>query len=98
MTFARTPPSVWVDIDDSLLFPFGDTGVLNRLHRVTCPTLLLRGEKDRVLPTSYNARFADALTNPVCSATIADAGHQSELDGLEALARETIAFLESRGL
>ena len=81
-----------------LLFPFGDTGVLNRLHRVHHPTLLLRGAKDRVLPASYNQRFADALTGPVRSATIADAGHLPELDAPEALAREINAFLADQRL
>lgn len=81
-----------------LLFPFGDTGVLNRLRRVTCPTLLLRGEKDQVLPASYNARFAAALAGPVRSATIADAGHLAELDAPEATAREINAFLADQGL
>ena len=81
-----------------LLFPFGDTGVLRRLHRVDCPTLLLRGAKDRVLPASYNVRFADALAGPVRSATIADAGHLAELDAPEAMAREVHAFLADQGL
>ena len=76
-----------------LLFPFGDTGVLARLHRVHHPTLLLRGEKDRVLPASYNERFAAALAGPVRSASIADAGHLPELDAPDALARQINAFL-----
>ena len=76
-----------------LLFPFGDTGVLKRLHRVHHPTLLLRGEKDRVLPASYNQRFAGALAGPVRTATIAESGHLPELDAPEALAREINAFL-----
>ena len=76
-----------------LLFPFGDTGVLARLHRVHHPTLLLRGDKDRVLPASYNQRFAAALAGPVRSASIADAGHLPELDAPDALAQEINAFL-----
>lgn len=76
-----------------LLFPFGDTDVLSRLHRVRHPTLLLRGEQDQVLPASYNARFAEALAGPVRSAEIADAGHLPELDAPEALARQINAFL-----
>ena len=76
-----------------LLFPFGDTGVLARLHRVHHPTLLLRGDKDRVLPASYNERFAAALAGPVRSASIADAGHLPELDAPDALAQEINAFL-----
>ena len=81
-----------------LLFPFGDTGVLNRLHRVQHPTLLLRGEKDRVIPASYNQRFAGALAGPVRSASIADAGHLPELDTPVALGREINAFLADQGL
>ena len=81
-----------------LLFPFGDTGVLTRLHRARQPTLLLRGDKDRVLPASYNERFAKALAGPVRSAAIADAGHLPELDAPEALAREINAFLADQEL
>lgn len=81
-----------------VLFPLGDTGVLNRLHRVTCPTLLLRGEKDRVLPASSNARFAAALGGAVRSVTIANAGHLPELDAPEASARQINAFLADQGL
>ena len=76
-----------------LLFPFGDTGVLRRLHRVHHPALLLRGEQDKVLPASYNARFAAALAGPARTATIASAGHLPELDAPDALAREINAFL-----
>ena len=81
-----------------LLFPFGDTGVLKRLHRVHHPTLLLRGEKDRVLPASYSQRFADAVAGPVRTGTVAGAGHLPELDAPEALAREINAFLADQGL
>ena len=81
-----------------LLFPFGDTGVLARLHRVYHPTLLLRGDEDRVLPASYNERFAQALAGPVRSATIAEAGHLPELDAPDALARQINAFLADQEL
>lgn len=76
-----------------LLFPFGDTGVVSRLHRVAHPTLLLRGDADRVLPASYNERFRAALGGEVRTATIAGAGHLAELDAPEATAREINAFL-----
>ena len=76
-----------------LLFPFGDTGVVSRLHRVGHPALLLRGDKDRVLPASYNERFRAALAGPVRSATVADAGHLAELDAPDETARQIHAFL-----
>lgn len=76
-----------------LLFPFGDTGVVSRLHRVRHPTLLLRGANDRVLPASYNERFRAALAGPVRAGTIANAGHLPELDAPDDLARQINAFL-----
>ncbi len=79
-----------------LLFPFGDTGVASRLHRVTQPTLLLRGDEDRVLPASYNERFRAALPGKVGTATIAGAGHLAELDAPEATARAINAFLRDQ--
>ncbi len=81
-----------------LLFPFGDTGVSSRLHRVDHPTLLLRGEHDRVLPASYNQRFRDALAGPVRAATINGAGHLPEFDAPDELARQINAFLSDQEL
>ena len=75
------------------LFPLGDTGVLGRLRRARQPTLLVRGERDRVLPASSNERFRDALAGPVRMAVVEGAGHLPELDAPEALARIVHAFL-----
>ena len=76
-----------------LLFPFGDTGVLRRLHRAHQPTLLVRGERDRVLPASYLERFREALAGPVSVEVVEGAGHLPELDAPDALARIVHAFL-----
>lgn len=76
-----------------LLFPFGETGVLARLHRVTQPTLLVRGAKDRVLPASYLERFAAAVGGATRTTVVEDAGHLPELDAPEELARQVNAFL-----
>ena len=78
------------------LFPFGDTGITNRLHRITQPTLLTRGAQDRVLPAAYNARFAAGIRGPVRQASIDDAGHLPELDQPDALARQINAFLSDQ--
>ena len=67
--------------------------MVSRLHRVGHPALLLRGDKDRVLPASYNERFRAALAGPVRSATVADAGHLPELDAPDETARQIHAFL-----
>lgn len=75
------------------LFPFGDTGVVSRLHRVEHPTLLLRGSEDRVLPESSNERFRTALPGTTRQGTIEGAGHLPELDSPDDLARQINAFL-----
>ena len=80
------------------LFPFGDTGVVSRLHRVNHPALLLRGSEDQVLPPSSNERFRAALAGPVRTATIEGAGHLPELDRPDDLAREINAFLADQEL
>lgn len=75
------------------LWPLGDTRLIRRLGRITCPTLLLRGEDDRVIPQSTAARFAEAITGPVSVRTIPGAGHMAELDAPEAVAEAVLAFL-----
>jgi len=74
------------------LFPMGNTGIEKRLYRVRQPTLLVRGADDRVMPASYQSRFAARLGGPVVSQTIANAGHLVELDQATELARQINAF------
>jgi pimeloyl-ACP methyl ester carboxylesterase len=75
------------------LFPMGNTGVEKRLYRVRQPTMLVRGADDRVMPASYQQRFAARLGGPVAAQTISGAGHFVELDQPAELARQINAFL-----
>ena len=75
------------------LFPFGNTGVTSRLHRIHNSTLLVRGTEDQVLPSSYNAVFAEGIEGTVRTIEIEDAGHLPEIDNPETLVREINAFL-----
>lgn len=75
------------------LFPFGNTGVTSRLHRIHNSTLLVRGAEDRVLPSAYNAVFAEGIEGPVRTIEIKDAGHLPEIDKPEMVVREINAFL-----
>lgn len=79
-----------------LLFPFGATGVESRLRRIHRPTLLLRGERDRVIPAAYQERFRAALAGPVHADVILGAGHLAELDAPRETARAIHAFLTDR--
>ena len=69
------------------LFPMGNTGVAKRLYRVHQPTLLVNGANDRVIPASYQQRFATRLGGPVVTHTVASAGHLVDFDQPAELAR-----------
>jgi pimeloyl-ACP methyl ester carboxylesterase len=77
-----------------LLWPMGDTGLERRLHRIACPTLLLWGERDRVMPQSYAKLFADGISGPTQVRSIEGAGHMAEFDRPEAVAQAVLAFLD----
>ena len=75
------------------LFPMGNTGISKRLYRVHQPTLLVNGANDRVIPASYQQRFAARLGGPVVTHTVTSAGHLVDLDQPVELARQINAFL-----
>ena len=58
----------------------------HRLHRVTAPTLFLRGESDGLVSAEYLAAYARLLPNARTD-TIAAAGHAPQVEQPEAFAR-----------
>lgn len=46
-------------------WPIPDRGLRKRISRITCPTLVLWGADDQLIPVSYAARFAAALPEAV---------------------------------
>jgi pimeloyl-ACP methyl ester carboxylesterase len=66
----------------------------HRLHRVTAPTLFLRGESDGLISAEYTAAYARLLPNARVT-TIAAAGHAPHLEQPEAFARSVLQFLEA---
>ncbi len=71
------------------LFPIPDRGLKKRIHRISCPTLLVVGESDKIVPASYGKLFRDQIKGAKI-ATIPEAGHQPQIEQsnqtLEALA------------
>ncbi|UYN96921.1 MAG: alpha/beta fold hydrolase [Enhydrobacter sp.] len=61
-------------------WPLGNTRLDRRLGLIATPTLVLWGEKDAVLPTSYAKKVASAIKGPTKTATISGAGHLAYLD------------------
>ncbi len=78
-----------------LVWPFGDRGLRKRLHRITCPTLLLWGSQDRIIPASYAKRFATGITGPTRIRSLEAAGHLAAIDAPEAAAAAVLEFLEA---
>ncbi len=76
-----------------LTWPFADRGLRKRLHRVSCPTLIVWGERDRIVPASYAARYAAALRAPTRIAMIPGAGHLATIDAPDAVAEVALPFL-----
>ncbi len=67
-----------------LLWPMGELGLAKRLHRITCPTLLVWGAEDRIVPASYAKRFAERVAGPTEIRTVAGAGHAVDFDAPKA--------------
>lgn len=66
----------------------------HRLHRITAPTLFLRGDSDGLVSAPYIESYARLLPNTRV-ATITAAGHAPHLEEPDEFARTALAFLES---
>ncbi len=76
-----------------ILWPLGDTRLARRLHRIRVPTLLLWGDRDRVVPPSYADRFAAGIGGETRVETVSGAGHLADIDRPAATAAAIRAFL-----
>lgn len=77
-----------------VFWPLGNTRLEKRLPTIIAPTLLLWGEKDRVMPLSYATKIAKAIKGPTTIKTIAGAGHLAEIDQPEAVAKAILDFMK----
>jgi len=66
----------------------------HRLHRITAPTLFLRGESDGLVSADYLEAYGRLLPNARLE-TIAAAGHSPHLEQPEAFARTVLQFMEA---
>ena len=57
-----------------LLFPIPDRGLRKRLYRIKCPTILIWGDADRMIPPDYADEFLDRISNATLK-IVEDAGH-----------------------
>jgi len=76
----------------SLLWPLGDRGHAERLHRFHSPALVLWGELDELLPVATSQAWAD---RGVPVEVVAGAGHLLEWDEPDGVAGRLVEFLAS---
>ena len=76
-----------------IFWPLGNTRLERRLPLITAPTLILWGEKDRLMPRSYAAIIAKAIKGRTETKIIAGAGHLAELDKPDEVAEAILGFL-----
>jgi pimeloyl-ACP methyl ester carboxylesterase len=79
----------------SLVWPLGDRGQAARIHRVDCPTLVLWGDEDELLPVATSQRWAEAGGFAVD--IVPGAGHLLEWDAPGEVGSRLVAFLQSTG-
>jgi pimeloyl-ACP methyl ester carboxylesterase len=70
-----------------------DPKLRHRLHRVRCPTLLVRGESDGLVSAAYLESYAGLLPNAQV-ATIAGSAHAPQLEQPQAFAELALSFLD----
>ena len=72
-----------------------DPKLKHRLHRVTAPTLFLRGDRDGLVSAEYLAGYA-RLVPGAQTDVIAGAGHLPHLEQPATFAARLVSFLEAR--
>jgi pimeloyl-ACP methyl ester carboxylesterase len=75
------------------LYPFGDTGLINRLARLSVPLLVVRGALDRTVPLVSAQRIAAAGGGSAQLVEVAGAGHLAELDAPDLVIEAVKRFL-----
>ena len=66
----------------------------HRLHRITAPTLFLRGASDGLVSADYLAAYAKLIPNAKIE-TVPDAGHALPVEQPQAFASRVLSFLSA---
>ncbi|TXL69676.1 alpha/beta hydrolase [Vineibacter terrae] len=78
------------------LWPLGNTQLAKRLPLIEAPTLVLWGDNDPIMPTSYAHTIAASIKGQGQVQTIAGAGHLAYLDQPQAVAAAIEMFLAQK--
>ncbi len=76
---------------------FLDMKLQSRLHRITAPTLLLWGERDRLIPLANGKAYASGIPKTSLQ-TIKDAGHSVHIENPDECLKQIVPFIETGAL
>ena len=75
------------------VWPIPDNGLGRRLHRVVAPTLIVWGDRDRLIPASYANEFATRITGSRVL-LVPDCGHIPQVERPDVVIPQVAAFLD----
>jgi pimeloyl-ACP methyl ester carboxylesterase len=79
-------------------WPIAEKGLTRRLYRVIAPTLLLWGDRDRIVePEFYAGLFSARLGAPAATEIIPGLGHLLHLENPGLVAARVLAYLDDQG-
>jgi pimeloyl-ACP methyl ester carboxylesterase len=78
-------------------WPIAEKGLSRRLYRITAPTLLLWGDRDRIMEPEFYARaFSARLKAPATTEIISGLGHLLHLEDPQAVVAAIVAHLDTQ--
>ena len=72
---------------------FYNRSLRNRLHRISCPALVVWGERDSLVPRVHGETYARLLTNAQPLKIIGQAGHSAHIEQPDVTAKLVLDFL-----
>jgi pimeloyl-ACP methyl ester carboxylesterase len=66
---------------------FYHRALINRLHRIACPALVIAGERDRMVPQAIAKAYADGIKGARGPVVIPGAGHAAHLEAPDVTAK-----------
>jgi pimeloyl-ACP methyl ester carboxylesterase len=74
------------------MWPIPDKGLKKRIHRIKAPTLIIWGDKDKLVPPAYAQAFASRIKHSQV-AIVPGAGHMVPLENTDQFVQEITSFL-----
>jgi len=91
----RSLPKRYVQAQEGLLATGGELIKKQELATIQCPTLIMHGKRDRVVPVAYAYELQEQIVN--AQLELFDTGHAAHLRKVEEYNQAIMEFLETNG-